>query len=107
MVVAWLEVHVDGCAGGAAPSLFKRNPFRVRLAGFFMPTLPQNLFVESQNTANSRIRSGGVQTFRGELERTPHHGVVKSAEPGHLRLLRVDLTSCTASRKSSGVSKLR
>jgi len=107
MVAAGLEVHVRRCAGGSGARLFKRNHLGVRRPGFFMPSLAHDFFFFCENTTHARIRRCGVEAFRGELERTPHHGVVKSAEPRHLRLLRVDLTSCTASRKSSGVSKLR
>jgi cystathionine beta-lyase/cystathionine gamma-synthase len=43
----------------------------------------------------------------GELERAAHHGAVELRKLAHLRRFFEAFTSCTASRKSSGVSKLR
>jgi hypothetical protein len=76
-------------------------------ARLLVPALADDRSIAREHASDARIRRGRVQAFFGERQRTPHHGVVERRKRGHRRR-RVDFaTSCTASRKSSGVSKLR
>src|SRR2546430_17638672 len=90
----------------------KREPLGVRLARLLVPALADDFLVAGNDAADARIRRGGIQALLSERKRPPHHGVIERPKLGHrgcchLRRLRADFTSCTASRKSSGVSKLR
>jgi len=106
-VVAGLKGDVNRCARRLASRLLKRESFGVRLSSARMPAVAHHLSILDDDAADARVRRRGEQAFFRECERPRHHGVVELGERAHLRRLRGDFTSWTASRKSSGVSKLR
>ena len=105
MVVARLEVDVDRGALGIDAG--KRRHLGVRSARSLVPAFADDALAAGHDAADARIGRGAVQAALGEGERAAHHRVVESGERSHLRRLRGDFTSCTASRKSSGVSNWR
>jgi hypothetical protein len=107
LMIARLERHVSRGAARCRPGSGQRIRFGVRSSRFFVPAFADDAAVPRKHAADARIRRGRIQPVFGERQRTPHHGVVERREGTHRRR-RVDFaTSCTASRKSSGVSKLR
>ena len=107
-MIARFQVDVDrrpGCAGSRLP---KGDHLGMRAAGLFMPAFAYDRFALHDDAADAWIGRGGVKAVAGKRERPRHHGVVEGAEGGHfLPRRRGDFTSCTASRNSSGDSKLR
>ena len=106
-MVAGLERDVKRGARRARAGLLERDDLGVRAAGLLVPALTENFIFGSHHAAHTGIGGGRVQAARGEIERPPHHGVVESAEGAHFLRFFAAFTSCTASRKSSGDSKLR
>ncbi len=106
LVVAGLEVDVEGCARRLRARLPERHHFGMRAAGLFVPALADDGLALRDHAADARIGRGAVQTFAGKLERPRHHGAIERRKGAHFLRFLV-LTSWTASRKSSGVSKLR
>ena len=108
MVAAGFEIHVQSRAFGARTGLFDRQHFGMRATGFFVPAFADHGLAPHDDAADARIWRRGVETPAGKRERPRHHGVVEGAEGAHFLLRRRgDFTSCTASRNSSGDSKLR
>jgi len=99
--------HNTGASGGFSAGFLQRYDFGVRSTGDLVPALADQLLVAGNDAADARIRRGGEQAFFRELERAAHHRLVEGGKRLHLRRFFAAFTSCTASRKSSGVSKLR
>src|SRR5687767_6242613 len=105
LMIARLEADVNRRAGRRGFS--QRDHFGVRAAGALVPSLAHNSGVFCHYTTHPGIRRSGVHALLRQLERAPHHGAVELGERHYLRRFLPAFTSCTASRKSSGVSKLR
>src|SRR5258706_1489118 len=107
LMIARLEIDVQGGALGLRSGVFDGDNFGVRTACFLVPALADDRLALREHAADARVRRRRIKAFFGKRERPRHHGAVEIGKHAHLRLRRGDLTSCTASRKSSGVSKLR
>ena len=107
MVVTWLEGDVHRRARRRASRFLQRHYLGMRPAGALVPSLAYYGLVFCKHTPHPGIWGGGVETHFRKFERPPHHRVVERRKARHFRLFLPAFTSCTASRKSSGVSKLR
>jgi hypothetical protein len=107
MVVARFEIDVERGAGCVGAGLFQRDHLGVRAAGALVPAFTDDLLVLRDDATDARVRRGGVQPLLRQLEGTPHHGVVEGVTETLFATFFRRLHFCTASRKSSGLSKLR
>jgi len=107
LMAARFQVDVHCRPRGTGSGLVDGDHLGVRTAGLFVPAFANDGFALREDAADARIRRRGKKALLRKRERPRHHGVVERGKTGHLRLRRGDFTSCTASRNSSGDSKLR
>ena len=83
LVIAGLEVDVDGGISRAFARGAKREHFGVRLARLLVPALADDFLVAGNDAADARIRRGGIQALCSERKRPPHHGVIERPKRGN------------------------
>ena len=107
MVVTGLEGDVHRRARRRVPRVLQRHDLGVRPARALVPALAYYGLIFRKHTPHPGIGGSGVETLFRKFERPPHHRVVERRKARHFRLFLPAFTSGTASRKSSGLSKLR